>query len=86
MNKSGPRTEACGATDSIFSHEPQKEFVIPFRFLSVVLYGLATCSKATFPCLTVKGKEIAGMGIRNFFKFLKEEESFFKSNSCKSGK
>ena len=70
----------------VFSHELQKEFIFPLRFLSVVLNGLVTCSKATFPCLTVKGNEIAGMGFRNFSKSLKEEEGAFKSNSCKSGK
>ena len=84
MNKSGPRIETCGATDSIFSHELQKEFIFPLCFLSVVLYGLATCSKATFLCLTVRGK-IEGMGLRNLSKSLKGEEGFFKSNSCKSG-
>ena len=86
MNKSGPRIETCGATDSIFSHELQKEFIFPiFFFLSVVLYGLVTCSKA-FLFLTVSGKEIAGMGFRNLSKSLKGKEGFFKSNSCKSGK
>ena len=70
----------------VFSHELQKEFIFPLRFLSVILNGLVTCSKATFPCLTVKGKEITGMGFRNFSKSLKEEEGAFKSNSCKSGK
>ena len=45
-----------------------------FLFLSVVLYDLVTSSKATFLCLTVKGKEIKG------------EEGFFKPNFYKSGK
>ena len=86
MNKSGPRIEPCGAANSICSHELQKEFIFPLCFLSVVLYGLVTCSKATFPCLNVRGKEIAGMGFRNLSKSLKGEEGFFKLNSCKSGK
>ena len=86
MNKSGPRIETCGATDSIFSHELQKEVIFPLFFLSVVLYGLVTCSKATFPCLTERGKEIAGMGFRNLSEASKGEEDFFKSNACKYGK
>ena len=45
-----------------------------FLLLSVVLYDLVTSSKATFLCLTVKGKEIKG------------EEGFFKPNFYKSGK
>ena len=68
MNKRGSRIEPCGATDSIFSHELQKEFIFALCFLSVVLYGLVTCSKATFPCLAVKGSEIAGMGFRSLSK------------------
>ena len=86
MNKSGPRIEPCGAIDSIFSYELQKEFIFPLCFLSVVLYGLVTCQNATFSCLTVRGTEIAEMGFRNLSKSLKGEEGFFKSNSCKSGK
>ena len=86
MNKSGPRIEPWGVTDSVFSHELQKEFIFPLCFLSVVLYGLVACSKAILPCLTVRGKEIAGMGFRNLSKSLKGEEGFFKSNSCKSRK
>ena len=86
MNKRGPRIEPCDATDGIFSHEAQKEFIFPLCFLLAVLYGLVTCLKATFPCLTVRGKEIAGMGFRNLSKSLKREEGFFKSNSCESGK
>ena len=74
------------ATDSMFFHELQKEFIFPLCFLSVVLYGLEPCLKATFPCLTVLGKEIAGMGFRNLSISLKEEEGFFKSSSCKGGK
>ena len=86
MNKSGLRIEPCDVIDSIFSHELQKEFIFPLCFLSVVLYGLVTCSKAVFPCLIVKGKEIAEMGFRNLSKSLKGEEGFFKSKSSKSGK
>ena len=86
MNKSGPRIDPCGATDSIFSHELEKEFSLTLCFRSVVLYGLVTCSKATSPCLTLRGKEIAGMSFINFSKSLKREEEFFQSNSCKSGK
>ena len=67
---------------SVFSHELQKEFIFPLCFLSVVLYGFVTCSKATTPCLTVRGK-IAGMGLRTLPKSLK---GFFKSNFCKNGK
>ena len=85
MNKSGVKIESCGASDSIFSHELEKEFIFPLCFLSVVFYGLVTCSKATFTCLTARGKEIAGMGFRNLSKYLKGE-FFFKSNPCKSGK
>ena len=69
----------------VFPRELQKEFIFPLCFLSVVLYGLVTCSKAIFPCVTVRGKEIAGMGFRNFSKSLKGEEGFFNSNSCKCG-
>ena len=86
MNESGPRIEPRGVTDSTFCHELQKEFIFLLCFLSVVLYGIVTCSIATFPCLTVRGKEIAGMGFRNCSESLKEEEGFFKSKSCKSGK
>ena len=86
MNKSGQRIEPCGVTYSIFSHELQKEFVFPLCVLSVVLYGLVTCSKAILLCLTVSGKEIAGMGFRNLSKSLKGKEGFCKSNSCKSVK
>ena len=86
MNKSGPRIELCRDTDRIFSHELQKEFGFALCFLSVLLDGLVTCSKATLPCLTVRGGEIAGMGFRNLSKSLIVEEGFFKSNSCKSGK
>ena len=86
MNKRGPRIEPCGATDSIFSHELEKGFIFPVCFLSVALYGLVTSLKAAFQCLIVRGKEIAVMGFRNLFKSLKEEEGFFESNSCKSGK
>ena len=68
MNKSGPRIEPWGVTDSVFSHELQKEFIFPLCFLSVVLYGLVACSKAIFPCLTVREKEIVGMGFRNLSK------------------
>ena len=71
MNKRGPRIEPCGATDGIFSHELPKEFIFPLCFLSVVLYGLVTCLKAIFLWLTVKGKEIAGMGFRNLSNSLK---------------
>ena len=78
MNKRGPRIDPCGVTDSIFYHELQEEFIF--------LYGFVTCSKAIPPCVTVSGKEIAGMGFRNLSKFLKGEEGFFKSSSCKSGK
>ena len=52
----------------VFPRELQKEFIFPLCFLSVVLYGLVTYSKATFLCLTVKGKEKAGMGFRNLSK------------------
>ena len=86
MKKVGPRIEPCGATDSIFSHEQQKEFIFALCFLFVVLYGLVTCLRATFPCLTVRGKEIAGKGFRNLSKSLKGQESFFKSNSFKNEK
>ena len=87
MNKkSGPRVEPCGVTDTIFSLELQKLFNSPLCFLSFILYGLVTCSKAIFPCLTVRGKEIAEMSFRNFSKSLKGEEGFFKSKPCKSGK
>ena len=75
MNKSGPRIKPCGVADSIFPRELQKEFIFPLCFLSLVLYGLVTCSKATFLCLTVRGEEIAGMG--NLSKSLKGEEGFF---------
>ena len=85
-NKGGPRIELCGATDSIFSHELQKEFIFALCFLSVVVYGLVTCEKTTLPCLTVRGSKITGMGFRNLSKSLKGEDGFFKSNSCKSGK
>ena len=85
MNKSGLRIEPCGVTDSIFFHELQKDFIFPPCFLSVFLYGLVTCSKAIFLCLTVRGKEIAGMGFRYLSKSLKGEEDFFKPNPCKSG-
>ena len=84
MNKNGPRIEPCGVTDSIFSHELQKELIFPLSFVSVVFYGRVTCSKAIFPCLTVSVKEIAAMGFRNLSKSLKGEKVFFKSNSCKS--
>ena len=60
-------------------------FIFPLCFLSVVFYGLATCS-TTFLYLTIRGKEIAEMGFRNLSKSLKGEEGFFKLNSCKSGK
>ena len=53
MNKRGPKIEPYGATDIILSHELQKEFTFALCFLSVVLYGLVTCSKATLPCLIV---------------------------------
>ena len=86
MNKSEPRIKPCGVTDNISSHDLQKKFIFPLCFLSVVLYGLVTCSKAVFPCLIVKGKEIAEMGFRNLSKSLKGEEGFFKSKSCKNGK
>ena len=85
MNKTGPEIGTCGATDITFSHELQKGFIFRLCFLSVFLYGLVTCSKATFPCLTVRGKEIAGIGL-NLSKSLKGEEGFFKSSSRKSGK
>ena len=78
MNKRGPRIDPCGVTDSIFYHELQEEFIF--------LYGYVTCSKAIPPYLTGSGKEIAVMGFRNLSKFLKGEEGFFKSSSCKSGK
>ena len=80
------RIEPCGAIDNIFLHELQKEFIFPLCFPLVVLYGLVRCLKATFQCLIVKGKEIAGMGFTNWSKPLKGEEGFFGSNSCKSGK
>ena len=83
MNKSGPRIEVCVPLIVCFS---MKEFIFPLCFLSVVLYGLEPCLKATFPCLTVLGKEIAGMGFRNLSISLKGEEGFFKSSSCKGGK
>ena len=86
MNKIGPRITRCSVTDSIFSHEMQKKLIVPLCFLSVVFYGLVTCSKVIFPCLTVRGKEIAGMGFRNLSKSLKGEEGFFKSISYKCGK
>ena len=85
-NKSGPRIELCGATDSIFFHELQKEFIFALCFLSVVVYGLVTCSKTTLPRLTVRGSKITGMGFPNLSKSLKGEEGFFESNSCKRGK
>ena len=75
-----------GTTDIIFSHELQKQLISPFCFSSVVLYGLVACSRATFPCLTVRRKEIAGTGFRSLCKSLKRVDGFFKSNSCKSGK
>ena len=53
LNNTGPRIEPCSATDRIFSHELQKELTFALCFLSVVLYGLAICSKATIPCLIV---------------------------------
>ena len=83
-HRSGPRIEPCGSTDSIFSHELQKVFIFLLFpiFLSAVLYGLVTCSKATLPCLTIRGKEIAGMGFGNLSKPVKGEEGFFNSNSC----
>ena len=81
----GGRIELCGATDSIFSQELQREFIFALCFLSIVFYGLVTCSKATLPCLTARGSEIAGMGFRNLSKLLKGEERFFKSNFCKTG-
>ena len=84
MNKSGPRIETCGATDSIFSHELQKEFIFPLFFLSVALYGLVTCSKAVFQFLTIKGKEIAGMSFRNLSKSLKGEEDFSSQTLVKA--
>ena len=84
MKVSG-RIEVCGATDSIFSQELQREFIFALCFLSIVFYGLVACSKATLPCLTVRGSEIAGMSFRNLSKFLKGEERLFKSNSCKTG-
>ena len=74
---------ALCATNSMFFHELQKEFIFPLCFLSVVFYGLEPCLKATFPCLTARGKEIAGMGFRNLSVSLKGEEGFFKSSSCK---
>ena len=86
LNENGPRIKPCGVTDSIFSHELQKEFIFPLSFVSVVFYGRVTCSKAIFPCLTVSVKEIAGMGFRNLSKSLKGEKVFFKSISCKSEK
>ena len=86
MNKSGPRIKPSGVTDGIFPHELQKGFIISLCFLSVVLYGLATFSKAFSLCQTVRGKEIAGIGFRNLCKSLKGDEGFFKSNSCKSRK
>ena len=86
MNKRGPRIEPCGATDGIFSHELPKEFIFPLCFLSVVLYGLVTCLKATPSRLTARSNKIVGMGFRNLSKSLKGEEGFFKSSSCKSGK
>ena len=76
MNKSGSRIEPCGVTDSIFSHELQKGFIFPLCLLSVVLNGLVTCSKAIFPCLTVRGKEIAGMSFRSLSKFLRRAGLF----------
>ena len=85
-HKSGLRIDPCLTTDIIFSHELQKQFIFPFCFSSVVLYCLVTCSRATFPCLTVTRKAIAGTGFRNLCKSLKREDGFFKSNSCKSGK
>ena len=84
MNKSGPWIEPCGVTDSIFSHELQKEFIFPLCFLSDVLYDLVASSKVIFSYLTVRGKEIAGMRFRNLSKSLSEKEGFFKSNSRKS--
>ena len=63
LNKRGPRIESCGATDSTFSHELQKEFTFALCFLSVVLFGLVTCSKAALPCLIVWGSEIVGMAV-----------------------
>ena len=78
--------EPCGATDSIFSHELQKQFTFALCFLSVVLYGLVTCSKATLLCLILWGSEIVGMSCKNLSKSLKGKEGFFISNSCKSGK
>ena len=59
MNKIGPTLELCGATDAIFSHELQKYFAfLAFCFLN----GLY--SKASLPCLIVRGSEIAGMGLQ----------------------
>ena len=55
LNTTGPTIEPCSAPDSIFSHELQKELTFPLCFLSVVIYGLVTCSKATIPCLIVGG-------------------------------
>ena len=53
MNTTGPKMEPCNVPDSIFSHELQKELTFALCFLSVVLYGIVTCSKATIPCLIV---------------------------------
>ena len=74
MNKIGPTLELCGATDAIFSHELQKYFAfLAFCFLN----GLY--SKATLPCLIVRGSEIAEMGFTNLSKSLPfKEEGFFK--------
>ena len=86
LNENGPRIEPCGVTDSIFSHELQKEFIFPLSFVSVVCYGRVTCSKVIFLCLTVSVKEIAGIDFRNLYKPLKGEKVFLKSSSCKGGK
>ena len=82
MNKTGPRIELCGATDSIFSHELQKEFLffVFYHLFSMVLQHV----QKLLSC--VKGSEIAGMGFRNLFKSLKGEEGFFESIACESGK
>ena len=85
-NENGPSIESLSVSDSIFSHERKKEFIFPLCFLSAVPYGVVTCSKVTFLCLTVRRKEITGMCFGNLSKYLKEEEGFFKSNSCKRGK
>ena len=55
LNTTAARIEHCSALDSIFSHELQKELTFALCFLSVVLYGLVTCSKVTISCLTVGG-------------------------------